>query len=360
MSLKRLSEHIEQILTQYGSSESRLWIACSGGKDSVYLVHVLAASVKNFCLNVGITLLHVNYGLRGSESDGDARFVKNLAKQYDCKILIKTIADGQQPKTGVQAWAREVRYAWFSELVGEKDLIVTGHHKNDLAENLLFRIARGSVSNLSGLRILKGQLWRPLLHLSQQDILDELSRHNLLYRHDRSNDKLEYSRNVIRRKILPEIESVVPQAVEKMCQTALDIDITLDYLESMLTVYWQVRSFRVDRLGESVPEAVRLRLLTRFLRHKGYDFELRRSLLTFLLRCLSEGTSDSIDLAGPWRAEISHGELTLTKQLKIHARATQYRQALERQPRFYLRKGSCCEWQGPDGASFLMVSRVES
>ena len=197
--------------------------AVSGGVDSVVLLHMLKASEGVY----GYTLaaVHIEHGLRGEASKGDAAFVASLCKQYavplytysfDCK------KEAKAKKLSIETAAREYRYRVFESLLkeGKADFIATAHHLDDHAETVLMHLARGSsLTGARGIEERKGYL-RPLLHLKKSELVRYAKANGLTYREDKTNDSDEYTRNRIRHTVLPKLELAVPNASENLVRFA--------------------------------------------------------------------------------------------------------------------------------------------
>ena len=121
----------------------------------------------------------------------------------------------------VQAWARRLRRAEFARLAAEGWLIALAHHRDDLAENVLLRLARGSgPAHLLGMQAWRAPLWRPLLEQPKTALADFLRRRGLTWREDGSNRELTYARNRLRHKVLPELEALFPGAAARLVACA--------------------------------------------------------------------------------------------------------------------------------------------
>lgn len=182
--------------------KSRILIAVSGGPDSVCLLHMLAfLRAKD---PATLAIVHVNYQLRGKESQSDERFVEALAKKYGIPCFTK-----RYPKTSKkrdEESLRDFRYRFFSSLAQEHhfDLIALGHQKNDQAETFLMNLIRGcGPLGLASMSPKQGKYIRPLLDTSREEILRYLSTCQLAFRLDESNTDVRYTRNRIRHELIP-------------------------------------------------------------------------------------------------------------------------------------------------------------
>jgi len=197
----------------------RVLLAVSGGMDSMVMAHLFARAG----FSVGIA--HVNFCMRGAESDADEALVCSLAHQLDVPFFttrFDTQEIAQQRNLSIQVVARELRYTWFGTVARENGyaLIATAHHQNDVLETLLLNLVRGT--GLAGLRsipIQQGQIIRPLWALSRLAIKDYAVDQGLIWRNDRSNDDDKYSRNKIRHHVVPILEKLNPNLTHTLTQT---------------------------------------------------------------------------------------------------------------------------------------------
>jgi len=200
---------------------SKISVAVSGGSDSVALFFALLNHQKQFSLSISI--VHVNYHLRGEESDSDANFVKQLASQHNIPLHYKdmpiSITD-----SGIEEKARDIRYRFFSELIqsGTCSHIAIGHTLEDQAETVLFRLVRGtSIHGISGMESVRSDgIIRPLLHLSRQECQNWLISNKQPWREDSSNEMDTFARNVIRHHVSPTLAEINNSAIDHICTFA--------------------------------------------------------------------------------------------------------------------------------------------
>lgn len=183
-------------------------IAVSGGVDSVVLLDLFSKT------NYKIAIAHCNFSLRGDESNQDEEFVKQLAEKYGVEIFIKkfnTKKISEKTRLSIQETARNLRYEWFYELVGQHNFnrIAIAHHFDDQAETFFINLFRGSgVSGLKGMPVKRDKIIRPLLFARRVEIEQYAHKNKLNFREDSSNSSDKYLRNRIRHNILPEIENM--------------------------------------------------------------------------------------------------------------------------------------------------------
>jgi tRNA(Ile)-lysidine synthase len=198
----------EHQLIQQGEN---ILLAVSGGVDSVAMSHLFYEAKLNF------TIAHCNFCLRGKDSDADEVFVEALAQQYGVNFYTKhfdTQAYAQYHQISIQMAARALRYNWFNELCKtyQLDKLATAHHATDAVETVLFNLTKGTgIAGLHGILPKQGNLIRPLLFCSKEDLLQYAKLHQLSWREDISNTKDEYARNLIRNKVLPTLKLVNPK-----------------------------------------------------------------------------------------------------------------------------------------------------
>jgi tRNA(Ile)-lysidine synthase len=220
--LARFQNFIEQ--HQLFDKSHRLLVAVSGGADSVVLLNLLKLS------NYDITIAHCNFKLRAQESDDDETFVKQLANQMDIPIFtirFDTLDYVQSKKISIEMAARELRYDWFNGLLKKHgfDRIVTGHHLNDSIETLLLNLCRGTgINGLKGIAPLNGNIARPLLFATRNQIESYTRLNNLSYRTDSSNQSDNYLRNIVRNQAIPALKLVNPTFEERMVKNFKNID----------------------------------------------------------------------------------------------------------------------------------------
>ncbi len=205
-------------------SPPMIWASHSGGPDSTALVYALNQWVKDQKTRgstVSWGLCHINYQLRGQDSDLDARFSKDLADFFEVPFQLLKVSHA--PKTGIQNWARSIRRQFWHDLVCDGGVVALGHHLDDVAENVLFRMARGtSVGSLAGMKFWTPPLWRPLLGYTKAELIHWLAEWSANYRKDLSNESPRYARNRIRREILPILEELFPGAGRRIAELALE------------------------------------------------------------------------------------------------------------------------------------------
>lgn len=197
----------------------RALLAVSGGVDSVVMAELFHRA------GVPFGLAHVNFGLRGADSDGDEAFVRQLAQQYGVMVFTKRFDTTVFAKTygfSIQLAARKLRYDWFNELLDSApfDYVVTAHHRDDALETLLLNLTRGTgLAGLAGIPVWTGRVVRPLLSVSRAAIEQFAAENALPWREDRSNATDDYPRNFVRHHVVPLLRQLNPNLDETLGQT---------------------------------------------------------------------------------------------------------------------------------------------
>lgn len=196
------------------------FLALSGGADSVTLACLLIEC------RIPFEILHVNYGLRGKESDEDEKFVKQFGKKWKIKVHVYNAAKEMQKKSSgesVQMKARNLRYAWFNTFCKTKEVrIFTAHQMNDRVENFLLRVVRGSRGKFD-IPSENSNIIRPLLNFTREQINQYLKSIGQEYREDSSNSKEIYSRNYIRLNVIPVLKKMNPSLEESVSASLKNI-----------------------------------------------------------------------------------------------------------------------------------------
>ena len=214
----------------------RLAVAVSGGADSVALLCLLLELRSE--LGTVLSVAHVNHKLRGEEADEDERFVAKLARQHGLELhACEASVDGSHTSgvsSGIEAAARELRYSFFRQLAREAGVtkIATAHTLDDQAETVLMRMIRGSgVRGLGGIhpRIVvededgefSGEILRPLLAIRRRELEQYLNDIGQTWREDSSNAEDRFTRNRVRKLVVPLLEHEFnPAVAENLAELA--------------------------------------------------------------------------------------------------------------------------------------------
>lgn len=284
-----------------------LIIAVSGGVDSVVLCELCKQAAFKFII------AHCNFQLRGEESNRDEIFVKSLGEKYMVKVFIKkflTEKFAEENRISIQVAARELRYAWFDELMQEvrgawyqapgegikqsatsheqstisnqkteeklpaadsrlkksniqhrtsgiihRTFLLTAHHANDNIETMLMNFFKGTgIAGLKGIEPKKEKLIRPLLFAKKQELQNFAAENNLAYVEDSSNLSDKYTRNFFRNQLIPSLQKVFPGAEENLINN-------IDRFKDIETLYLEAISLHKKKLMEKKENEIHIPVL---------------------------------------------------------------------------------------------------
>ncbi len=289
--------------------QDALLVGISGGPDSVALAH-LAYRTGQLA-----GLAHVNYHLRGEDSNQDEQLVRQFAEQWDVPVFVYPSSPEELAKDSalsLQMAAREVRYTWWAELIdsGNGTCLLTGHQADDQIETILLHWLRGTgLAGWSGIPLRREVFCRPLLPFSRSEILHYLQHEGLPYRLDFSNETKTYRRNQIRHQILPELLDIQPALHTLVYQQSQDAegaiaaaDAAVDQLaDKAVRVVGQTWLFDINAL-QSVSWASYAWF--RWLHPKGFS----RDQLQTIAR-LTQDDHGQYFISDDWECVVNRGQL---------------------------------------------------
>jgi len=242
-------------------------VGLSGGADSVCLLMILSALSKE--MGIKLSAVHVHHGIRGEMADADEEFAKELCDRFHIPFISyhkDVIAVSRESNESLEECGRRLRYEIFTEEAKKYPSckIAVAHHMVDQAETVIFRMLRGTgVKGIAGMKPQNGMIIRPLLCLNREEILGYLSDNNQEYRIDLTNEEITYSRNYIRKEILPRFQSINGKSIDHICQLSEDALEVMQYIEeeteNVLTdaLYagenHGIKKFRTKVLNEAKP-----------------------------------------------------------------------------------------------------------
>lgn len=212
--MTKIEQKISQFITQHTllREGQRVLIALSGGADSVCLLRVLQS------LGYECHAAHCNFHLRGEESNRDEQFVEQLCKELSVPLYLThfdTVSYAQQNGVSIEMAARDLRYAYFKEVLADKDIdtLAVGHHQDDQIETVLLNMTRGTgirgVAGIMPRRTMDGYVVvRPLLSISHDEVKTCLQSIGQSWVEDSTNQHDDVGRNVVRLNVVPELERV--------------------------------------------------------------------------------------------------------------------------------------------------------
>jgi len=199
---------------------NRILLAVSGGVDSMVMLNLF-----NEC-GFDFAVAHCNFELRGNESDGDEKLVREITANCGKELFVKhfkTKDYAEEKSISIQVAARDLRYSWFDELCRDHGYkaVAVAHNSNDVAETMLINLTRGTgLKGLTGIKPKTNGIIRPLLFASRIEIELYAKEKGIIYRNDSSNTEIKYVRNRIRHQVIPELAQINPAVVSNFNSTA--------------------------------------------------------------------------------------------------------------------------------------------
>lgn len=266
--------------------DDRVFVALSGGADSAALLHVLLRLRKQ----LGFTLhaLHLNHRLRGAESLRDERFVRRLCAERGVPLTVgaANVADiAKRRGLSVEVCARQARYAFFARhAAGPGAKVATAHTAADNAETILLNLLRGTgLRGLCGIPPVRGNIIRPLIGCTAADVADYCARNRLAFVTDSSNLTDAYTRNRLRRHVLPLLRAENPRVEERLCLMSDALRQDADYLDARAAsahkALVQPDGTFSRRAFLALDAALRPRVLRNMLRAEGLRYDYTRLAL---------------------------------------------------------------------------------
>lgn len=202
----------------------------SGGADSVCLAYTLKK------LGFTVHAVHVQHGIRGEESLRDAAFAENFCKENGIDFFIENIdvpKTAKEKKLSLETCARNERYRIFDEYSARFSApVAVAHNKNDQAETVLMHLIRGSgLNGLCGMKYKNGKIIRPLLDVSREEIEEYLKENSVKFIFDSTNADTDFTRNKVRREVLPILESMNSGALNNIAACAALLSSYRDYFD---------------------------------------------------------------------------------------------------------------------------------
>ena len=242
----------------------RVVCAVSGGADSMALLWAMYLLKDK--LNIQLKAAHFNHQLRGEESDRDAKFCRDFCAFHDIPYTEGTAKVVPGPK-GLEAAARDARYAFLQSLPGK---IATAHTADDNAETVLMHLVRGTgLQGLGAIAPVRGNVIRPMLTVTRQEVLAFLQENHISWVEDSSNETDDFLRNRLRHRVMPLLKEENPRLAENLSAMAMELRQDAQALETSGDLP------NVETLRK-LPKAVRHRYLRKYLTDCGVKEPERR------------------------------------------------------------------------------------
>ena len=240
-------------LKSYNLEGFGVLLAVSGGKDSMTMLDLF--NYLKYELKLNLVVCHFNHSLR-DDADRDEKFVKTQCEKYGLKFYSKkedVLLYSNENKLSTEEGARFLRYKFFDEVkrIENLEYIATAHNKNDLAETVIMRILRGTgINGLIGIQSERGDLIRPILNFSRDEIEKYIEENNIPFVEDKTNFEGLYLRNKIRLNLFPilknEYNPRILDAISRLSNIAFDYStISREYIASKEGLLWEFNKEKI-------------------------------------------------------------------------------------------------------------------
>lgn len=240
-------------LKSYNLEGFGVLLAVSGGKDSMTMLDLF--NYFKYELKLNLVVCHFNHSLR-DDADRDEKFVKTQCEKYGLKFYSKkedVLLYSNENKLSTEEGARFLRYKFFDEVkrIENLEYIATAHNKNDLAETIIMRILRGTgINGLIGIQSERGDLIRPILNFSRDEIEKYIEENNIPFVEDKTNFEELYLRNKIRLNLFPilknEYNPRILDAISRLSNIAFDYStISREYIASKEGLLWEFNKEKI-------------------------------------------------------------------------------------------------------------------
>jgi len=252
---------------------NKIVVGVSGGADSVCLFHILLFLAKKYDLSLHIA--HINYGLRGKDSENDEMFVRKLAETNNISLSVLQ-TEKPRNKANLENRLRQIRYDFFEKVRSELkfDIVAVAHNQDDQAETVLMRLIRGSgLEGLSSIKAKNNKIIRPLLETSRKEIIAYLKAKGLKFRVDKTNLQPIFTRNKVRLNLIPYLEKNFNPSIKKnladfakiVAQDLSFLEETADKKQALMSTNRNVAIFDRKKIL-SLPSAIQKRCLRNAIR----------------------------------------------------------------------------------------------
>ena len=313
--------HAENVNLLRTNQDSEIFIACSGGGDSVFaLLLIFAAFPEARCR---MSVIHFNHSLRGDESEGDQNFVKNLTIELKLNFITKNARNTNKVDEGT---LRDERRAFFLETLSQSNsaILIQGHNLDDVAETLLWRIPRGvGIEGICSPRPIERQegvlLLRPFLVFTRKHIRKSLQKAHIEWRQDSSNKSEKYLRNRLRKNTLNHWKADSDRDLLDGVKRTRELLDEQDQALNQWTEDAYLNSIEFHKIKTSLlskyPQAIRRKVLTFWLSRVAKLKIIHQYHVDLLLHSINCGDDSAIEISKDLK--IIHKQGTIYKK-NIH------------------------------------------
>ncbi|HSX16841.1 MAG TPA: tRNA lysidine(34) synthetase TilS [Patescibacteria group bacterium] len=280
-------------------------VAVSGGVDSMVLLDVLAKQP-----GLELIVAHFEHGVR-EDSMEDCRLVEAAAKQYKLPFIYE---QGNLGPGISEAHARDARYTFLRKVLYEQgaQAIITAHHQDDMVETAILNLLRGTGrKGLSSLRS-AGDIIRPLLHISKEQIRQYAVEHDIAWREDSTNQDEHYLRNYLRLRVLPAMTKAQRGALLESIQKGAVLNDKIDAL-----LGGKIQTNQIDRHWFiMLPHVVAREAMAAWLRHHGAAFD-RKAIDRLVVFAKTANAGKQADIDKNHKLQASKEYITLSRPHRL-------------------------------------------
>ncbi|GEN76823.1 tRNA lysidine(34) synthetase TilS [Chryseobacterium hagamense] len=283
-------------------------LAVSGGADSM----VLAFCFKE--LGIRFQVAHINYKLRGEDSERDQKTVEKFCGEHHIKFHLYSVSGkDRKPEHSIQLWARELRYDFFKRIQKSENLefLVTAHHLNDQLETFIINLSKAAgITGLSGIPANSNRILRPLLDFTKEEIYAFAKENGIEYREDLSNRKNDYLRNKIRNEIVPKLMETNDHFLDNFRKSSLYLNQTKDFVRQQIgEIEKRITVFDTSRKVLSKEQLSRESDFVKFEILKKYGFDQEKEISKIF-----KAENGSRFFSKDYQLVVNYDELILTER----------------------------------------------
>ena len=298
-----------------------LAVALSGGSDSMALLNYLYNAKDVYSFN--LKAINVEHGIRGEQSFSDTAFVKDYCEKHNIPLLsfsVDSIAYSKENKLSLEESARILRYSCFEKAIenGDCDVIATAHHLKDNAESVLFNLFRGA--GLNGLTGIKDRenIVRPFISLTKDEINEYIKENDIPFVTDETNFDESYTRNYIRKNILPAIEKAFPNYEKSLYRLSITAREDEEYFIEKAKENIKIDGDKV-KISLPLEKAIFSRAVILTLKSLGVKKDWEKKHIDDAFALSKNQTGKSIDLLFGIKAVKEYDHLTFYKTSEFTA-----------------------------------------
>ncbi len=294
-------------LVHFPENQSYL-LAVSGGADSMVLAYCFKEAGIKF------QVAHINYKLRGEDSELDQKTVEDFCKKHDIQFHLYSVSEkDRKPEHSIQLWARELRYDFFKQVQKNENLefLVTAHHLNDQLETFIINLSKAAgINGLSGIPANSNRILRPLLPFSKEDVYAFAKENGIEYREDLSNRKNDYLRNKIRNKVVPKLLETNDHFLENFRKSSSYLNQTKDFVQQQIReIEKRITVFNPSHKILSKDQLSRESDFVKFEILKKYGFDQEKEIPKIF-----NAENGSLFFSKDYRLTVNYDELVLNKK----------------------------------------------